>query len=83
MPPPPLNKSLGWGSGKDGRPLVSDLVQARENEAALRKQLEAERQKHDAFRQEETRRTAKLIEEKEQEYQVQKLRGLSSSENDS
>ena len=56
MPPPPVNKSLGRGSGKDGRPLVSDLAQARENEAALRKQLEAERQKHDAFRQEETRR---------------------------
>jgi hypothetical protein len=59
---------MGRGSGKDGRQLVSDLVQARENEVALRKQLEEERQKHDAFRQEETRQTARLIEEKEQEY---------------
>ena len=50
MPPPPVNNSLGRGSGKDGRPLVSDLVQARAKEVALRKQLEEERQKHDAFR---------------------------------
>ena len=73
---------MGRGSGKDGRPLVSDLVQARANEVALRKQLEEERQKHDAFRQDEARRTAKIIEEKEQEYllQVQKIRGLSTSE---
>ena len=26
IPPPPANKSLGRGSGKDGRPLVSDLA---------------------------------------------------------
>ena len=61
----PCNKNMGRRSGKDGRPLASDLVQARENEVALRKQLEEERQKHDAFRQEETRRTERIIEEKE------------------
>ena len=85
MPPPTASKSLGRGSGKDGRPLVSDLAQARANEALLRQQLTEERQKNDAFRQEETRRTAKIIEEKEQEYliQVEKIRGLSTSENDS
>ena len=85
MTPPPANKGLGRGSGKDGRPLVSDLVQARENEAALRKQLEKERKKHAAFRTEETDRTARMIEERELEYvqQVQKLRGLSNSEHDS
>ena len=85
MPPPPANKGLGRGSGKDGRPLVSDLVQARENEAALRKQLEEERKKHAAFRKEETDRTARIIEERELEYvqQVQKLRVLSNSEHDS
>ena len=85
MPPPAASKSLGRGSGKDGRQLVSDLAQAHANEALLRQQLTEERQKHDAFRQEETRRTAKIIEEKEQEYllQVQKTRGLSASENDS
>ena len=60
MPPPTVSKSLGRGSGKDGRHLVSDLAQARANEALLRQQLTEERQKHDAFRQEETRRTAKI-----------------------
>ena len=68
MPPPTASKSLGRGSGKDGRPLVSDLAQARANEALLRQQLTEVRQKNDTFRQEETRRTAKIIEEKEQEY---------------
>jgi hypothetical protein len=29
MPPPPANKGMGRGSGKDGRPLVADLIQAR------------------------------------------------------
>jgi hypothetical protein len=55
------------------------------NHCLLRQQLTEERQKHDAFRQEETRRTAKLIEEKEQQYllQVQQIRGLSTSEHDS
>ena len=35
MPPPTANKSMGRGSGKDGRPLVSDLIQDRETEATL------------------------------------------------
>jgi hypothetical protein len=85
MPPPPASKSLGRGSGKAGRPRVSDLAQSRANEAQLRQQLTEERQKHDAFRQEEQRRTAKLIEEKEQQYllQVQEIRGLSTSEHES
>ena len=43
--PPPANRSLGRVSGKDGRPLVSDLIQAREIEADLRKQLAEERKK--------------------------------------
>ena len=68
MPPPPANKSLGRVSGKDSRPLVSDHIHARENEAALRKQLEEERKNHEAFRWEETCRTARIIEEKELEY---------------
>jgi hypothetical protein len=85
VPPPTAKKLLGRGSGKAGRPLVSDLAQARANEALLKQQLMEERQKHDAFRQEEARRTARLIEQKEQEYllQVQQIRGLSTSENDS
>ena len=85
MPPPPANKGLGRGSGKDGRPLVADLIQARETESALRKQHEEESKQHEAFRWEETCRTARIIEEKKLEYfqQVQKLRGLSSSDNDS
>jgi len=85
MPPPPANKSLGRGSCKDGRPLVADLIQARETEAALRKQLEEERKKNEAFREEEKCQTARIVEEKEVEYlqQVQKLRGLSNSEHDS
>ena len=29
MPPPPANKSIGRRSGKDGRPTVSGLIQAR------------------------------------------------------
>ena len=75
MPPPPENKVLGRGSGKDGCSLVADLIQARETEAASRKQLEEERKKHEAFREEEACRTARIIEEKEFEYlqQVQKL----------
>ena len=49
MLPPPANRSLGRGSGKDARPLVTDLIKAREaeaeaelraSEAALRKELE-------------------------------------------
>ena len=46
MPPPPANKSKGRGSSHDGRLTVSDLIQAREAEeamkdsgAALRKEL--------------------------------------------
>ena len=83
--PPPANRSLGRGSGKDGRPLVSEIIQARENEAALRKQLEEERKQHESFRWEETCQTARIIEEKELEYfqQIQKIRGLSSYEHDS
>ena len=57
MPPPTASKSLG--RAKAGRPLVSDLAQTRANEALLKQQLTEERQKHDAFRQEESRRTAK------------------------
>ena len=67
MPPPMANKSMGRGSGKDGHPLVSDFIQARETEATLRKQLEEERKRHEAFRQEESCRTARLIQVKEQE----------------
>ena len=50
MPPPPANKGMGWGSGQDGRPLVADLIQARETEAASRKELEKERKRHETFR---------------------------------
>jgi hypothetical protein len=32
MPPPPTKRSMGRGSGKDGRPLVTDLIKAREAE---------------------------------------------------
>ena len=60
MPPPTANKSMGRGSGKDGRPLVSDLIQARETEATLRKQLEEERKRHETFRQEESTTLARL-----------------------
>jgi len=67
MPPPPANIGLGQGSGKDGRPLVSDLIQARETEAALHKQVEEEREKNEAFREEEKCRTARIIEEMEVE----------------
>ena len=36
MSSPPANTSMGRGSGKDVRPTVSDLIQAREAEAASR-----------------------------------------------
>ena len=76
MPPPPANKSMGRGSGKDGRPIISDLIQAC---------LAEERKRHEAFRWEESCRTSRIIAEKELEYlqQVQQIRGLSSSEHDS
>ena len=83
---------MGRGSGKDGRPTVSDLIQAREAEAAsrdaevaLRKELAEERKRHEAFRWEESCRTSRIIAEKELEYlqQVQQIRGLPSSEHDS
>jgi hypothetical protein len=40
IPPPPPGKS-GCGSGKDGRPTVTDLIKARESEAALRDTTQA------------------------------------------
>ena len=92
MPPPPANKSMGRGSGKDGRPTISDIIQAqeaeaasRDAEAALRKELVEENKRHEAFRWEDSCQTSRIIAEKELEYlqQVQKLRGLSSSEKDS
>ena len=36
MPPPPANRSLGRGSGENGRPLVTDIIKVREAEAELR-----------------------------------------------
>ena len=36
IPPPPTNRSLGRGTGKDGRSTVIDLIKAREAEADLR-----------------------------------------------
>ena len=36
MPPHAANKRMGRGSDKDGHPTVSDLIQAREVEAASR-----------------------------------------------
>ena len=33
-------KALGKGSGKDGRPLVADLIRLRENESKLVQELE-------------------------------------------
>ena len=55
MPPPPANKSMGRVSGKDGRPTVSGLIQAREAEeasrdaeAVLRKELAEDRKRHEA-----------------------------------
>ena len=79
MPPPPANKGLRRGSDKDGRPLVADIIQARETEEALRKQLEEKRKQHEAFRWEKSCRASRIIAEKELEYlqQVQQLRGLS------
>ena len=80
------------GSCKDGRPTVSNIIQAREAEAsirdfeaALRKELAEERKPHEAFRREESYRTSLIIAENELEYlqQVQHLRGLSSSDHDS
>ena len=92
MPPPPANKSMGRRCGKDGRPTVSDLIQAREAEAvsrdaevALRKELAEKRQRHEDFRWEESCRTSRIIAGEEIEYllQVQQLQGLSSSDHDS
>ena len=57
----PANKCMGQGSGKDGRPTVSDLIQdgeveaaSRDAEAALRKELAEELKRHEAFRWEES-----------------------------
>ena len=48
---------MGRGSGKDGRPLVIDLIKAREaeadlraSEASLRKELAEERKRFEDFR---------------------------------
>jgi len=76
---------MGQGLAKDGRPTVSDLIQAREAEvasrdaeAALRKELAEKHKRHEAFRWEESCRTSRIIAAKELEYlqQVQQLRGL-------
>ena len=63
MSPPPANKSMGRGSGKDGRPIVSDLIQAREAEAAeaLRKELAEERKRHDMVHTPDQNRSPKRI----------------------
>ena len=37
------NKVLGKGSGKDGRPLVADLIRLRENESKLVQELANEK----------------------------------------
>jgi len=57
MPPPLANRSMGRGLGKDGCPLVIDLIKAREaeaelraSEAALRKKLAEERKRFEKFR---------------------------------
>ena len=67
MPLPPAKKSMGRGSGKDGRPTVSDLIQVRQAEAAsrdveaaLRKELAEVRKRHEAFRWDESCRTSSL-----------------------
>ena len=72
MPPPPANRSMERGSGKDGRPLVIDLIKAREaeadlwaSEAALRKELVEERKRLEDFRRDETLRTTHIVAEKE------------------
>ena len=71
MPPPPANRSLGRGSGKDGRPLDIDLIKAREaeaelraSEAALRKELAEERIRFEDFRRDETLRTMQIVAER-------------------
>jgi len=55
MPPPLANMSLGRGTGKDGRPTVTDLIKAREAEAdlrasELRRELAEERKRFEDFR---------------------------------
>ena len=89
MPLPPENKGLERGSGKHGRPTVSDLIQAQEAEAvmrdsevSLRKELAEERKRNEAFRNHAEHHASS---DKEIEYlqQVQHLRGLSSSDHNS
>ena len=65
---------MGRGSGKDGRPLVIDLIKAREveadlraSEAALRKELAEERKRFEDFRREESLRTMQIVHERELE----------------
>ena len=62
---------MGRGSGKDGRPLIIDLIKAREAEddiqvyeAALRKELAEERKRFEDFRRDETLRTMQIVGEK-------------------
>ena len=62
------------GTGKAGRPTVTDLIQAREVEAnlrisevALRKELAEERKRFEDFRRDETLRIMKIVAEKDLE----------------
>ena len=71
MPPPPTNRSLGRGTGKAGRPTVTDQIKARKaeadlraSEAALRKELVEERKRFKDFSRDETLRTMKIAAEK-------------------
>ena len=53
-------KALGRGSGKDGRPTITDLIREgseaalRVSQAALQKQLTDKRQRYEAIRLEES-----------------------------
>ena len=75
MPPPPADKSLGRGTGKYGRPTVTDLIKAREAEAdlrasedALRKELAEERKRFEDLCRDENLRTMKIVADKDLEF---------------
>ena len=88
MPPPPLGKRLGRGTGKDGRPTVTDLIKARESEAslrettdALRKELADERAQYAKYTFDESVRSARILAEKKFEYMehINSIHGCSTS----
>jgi len=74
MAPPPVNRTLGRGTGKAGRPTVTDQIKAREaeaelraSEAALRKEL-TERKRSEDIRRDETLRAMQIVEDKVLEF---------------